>query len=75
MICPRCDKANPVKIFEAPSDGSWELFRCVHCNFTWRSTEQDRLINSESYRLNFKLNEQKMETMIEKPPIPPLRSK
>lgn len=73
MFCPRCDKEDVVKIFEAPKDRSWELFRCRICNFVWRSTEREDIKNGKLYDKRFKLDEEKIREMVDKPPIPPLK--
>ncbi len=73
MICPRCDKDEALKFFEAPEDGSWELYRCRYCNFIWRSTEKDCIKNGDRYHPDFKLNEDKVGKMMNRPAIPPLR--
>jgi len=73
MICPRCDKDETFKFFEAPEDGSWELYRCRFCNFIWRSTERDYIKNRDLYHPDFKLNEDKIGKMMDRPAIPPLR--
>ncbi len=73
MICPRCDEDKAFKLFEAPVDGSWEVYSCPCCSFTWRSTEEEEITNPKLYNPKFKLNEQKIKEMAPKPPIPPLR--
>jgi uncharacterized C2H2 Zn-finger protein len=73
MICPRCDYDQAYKFFEAPSDKSWEVYRCPRCNFNWRSTEEEEVTNSNLYHPKFKLSERQIEGMAPKPPIPPLR--
>ncbi|MFH1488796.1 MAG: non-oxidative hydroxyarylic acid decarboxylases subunit D [Pseudomonadota bacterium] len=73
MICPRCDHDQASKIFEAPEDASWEVYRCPRCYFVWRSTEGEEVTNPELYDPRFKLNEEKIRAMDPKPPIPPLK--
>jgi len=75
MICPRCDRDEGFKFFEAPRDGSWELYRCRFCDFVWRSTEKDHIRIPDYYNPNFKLTDDKLRIMIEKPIIPALRKK
>ena len=73
MICPRCDDERAVKFFEAPENGVWELYRCPRCFFVWRSTEEDEVTRPELYDPKFKLTEQRIAEMKDKPAIPPLR--
>ena len=74
MICPRCDFVEAYKVYEA-EDRSWEIFRCPRCNFNWRSTEAQELIESKLYNQRFKLSEKQIQEMAPKPPVPPLRKK
>lgn len=37
--CPRCDDTNIKKVADSPKKGVWEVYRCTHCNYVWRSTE------------------------------------
>jgi len=74
MICPRCDDDQACKIFDAPDDASWEIYRCPNCNFTWRSTEEEEITNPKIYSPKFKLSQKKIEEMAPKPPIPPLKN-
>ena len=72
MICPRCDHDQALKIFEAPENACWEVYRCPRCDFVWRNTEEDTVTRPELYPRKFKLSGQKIQTMDPKPPIPPL---
>ncbi len=74
MICPRCDFVEAYKVFEA-EDRSWEIFRCPRCNFNWRSTEAQEVIEAKLYNTRFKLSEKQIQEMPPKPPVPPLRKK
>ena len=73
MFCPRCDQDEGTRLFEAPSDGSWELYRCRHCDFVWRNTEKDEITDRRLYPREFKLSEDQIEKMAVKPMLPPLR--
>ena len=73
MICPRCDHDQAYKIFEAPEDASWGVYRCPRCHFTWRSTEEEEVTNPKLYNPKFKLSETQIQNLPPKPPIPPLR--
>ena len=75
MICPRFDDPRALQFFESPEQGAWVLYRCVRCFFVWRSTEEEEVIRPELYDPEFKLTEEKIRQMGDKPPIPPLRKK
>ena len=75
MFCPRCDNEEVTKIFEAPKDRCWEIYRCKNCNFVWRNTEKEDIRNRELYDKRFKLSEDQIKKMLDKPPIPPLKKK
>lgn len=72
MICPRCDHDKAYRFFTA-EDNAWELLRCPRCDFVWRSTEEPQVIDPSLYDRRFKLNDQIIAEMKEKPPVPPLR--
>jgi len=38
--CPRCDDTRTEQVAVSPVPGVWEVFRCQHCNYVWRSTEE-----------------------------------
>ena len=73
MICPRCDDLQASKIFEAPDNAEWEIYRCPRCFFTWRSTEDEEITSPEKYDPCFKLTDEIIGKMDNKPPIPPLK--
>lgn len=73
MFCPRCDKDLAIEFFDAPKEGAWKLYRCQFCDFVWRSTEKAHIKNRDLYNPSFKLDEEKIGRMIEKPAIPPLK--
>ena len=75
MICPRCDDTRAALLFESPESGAWVVYHCPRCDFTWRSTEEEEVIQPEKYDPAFKLNEDKIRRMENKPPIPPLRTR
>jgi hypothetical protein len=75
VLCPRCDKDEGIKFFEAPRDKSWELYRCQRCNFVWRNTEKEEIRNKDLYPPHFKLSDDKISRMLDKPVIPPLKKR
>lgn len=72
MMCPRCDSDQGFKTHSA-DDESWEIYCCPRCNFNWRSTEPKEITTPGIYYPRFKLNQEKIDQMAPKPPIPPLR--
>ena len=72
MTCPRCDFNDASQVFEA-LDESWRIYRCPRCSFNWRSTEPDDVRDSRLYDSRFKLTEKRLQEMVAKPQIPPLR--
>jgi hypothetical protein len=38
--CPRCDDPRTEKVSDSPIPGVWEVYRCTHCNYVWRSSEK-----------------------------------
>lgn len=40
-ICPRCETAGAVQVYEAHENGQriWGAFHCGHCAFSWRDSE------------------------------------
>lgn len=67
MNCKRCDSAQVRKMADSPVGKVWEVYICDKCNFSWRSTE-----NIEVWP-QFKLDDQKIATMQQIPPVPPLK--
>lgn len=44
MVCVRCLRDTAHRVAQAPDgSGSWEIYRCDTCNYTWRSSEEDDL--------------------------------
>ena len=37
--CPRCDSSQTVKVADSPIKGKFEIYRCIDCNYVWRSIE------------------------------------
>jgi protein-arginine kinase activator protein McsA len=67
MKCPRCDKDEARVMVKSPVGNVWEVYVCDVCDFSWRSTETINVLPQ------FKLNDQKIATMMAIPPIPPLK--
>ncbi|AOQ22795.1 non-oxidative hydroxyarylic acid decarboxylases subunit D [Neomoorella thermoacetica] len=74
MKCVRCLQDTASKIAEAP-DGSkaWEVYGCSRCNYTWRSTEEEEVINPEKRDPYFQLVDVNIDDLMIPVPIPPLK--
>ena len=72
MICPRCDSHTVQLLVKAPVDNAWEIYKCNTCDFSWRSTESDDIINPEQYDRRFKIKPEKIQELDTIPPIPKL---
>ena len=68
MNCPRCDSDKVKKMVDSPVGKVWEVYVCEKCWFSWRSTEDIKILPK------FKLNDEKIAAMQVIPPIPPLKS-
>ena len=67
MLCPRCDKEQVRVMAKSPVGNAWEVYVCDNCKYSWRSTENIKILPQ------FKLDDQKIATMMAIPPIPPLK--
>jgi len=72
MKCVRCLHDTAAKFAEAPDkSGAWEMYACSRCNFTWRNTEENEVINPELRDKNFQFT-QEVEDLQILVPVPPL---
>jgi hypothetical protein len=73
MKCVRCLHDTAAKFTEAPDkSGAWEVYGCSRCNFTWRNTEEDEVINPELRDKNFQFTGEPEDLQI-LVPVPPLK--
>ena len=73
MQCVRCRKDTAKKIASAPDgSGAWEVHYCNNCNFSWRSTEEDDVINAEKRDSYFQLENEDLTKLLVPVPVPPL---
>jgi hypothetical protein len=57
MKCVRCLNDSAKVVAKAPDgSGAWEVFCCSKCNYSWRSTEEEDLIDPEKLDPYFKLD-------------------
>lgn len=68
MNCPRCDSDKVEKMVDSPVGKVWEVYVCEKCWFSWRSTEDIKILPK------FKLDDRKNRSHAVIPPIPPLKS-
>ncbi|MGI6732157.1 MAG: non-oxidative hydroxyarylic acid decarboxylases subunit D [Anaerovoracaceae bacterium] len=74
MKCVRCLSDNAYKAAEAPDgSGAWEFYCCRNCNYGWRSTEEEEIVNIEKRDPNFQLTPEKMDQVFVLNKIPSLR--
>jgi late competence protein required for DNA uptake (superfamily II DNA/RNA helicase) len=73
MKCLRCLRDSAQKIAEAP-DGSkaWEVYYCDQCNYVWRSTEEEEVLNIELRDQFFQMDKKDLNSIQPNNPIPPL---
>lgn len=64
--CPRCHSEQTRVMVKAPFDDAWELFVCDVCSYSWRSTENPKVLDI------FQLKPEKIEELGVIPPVPPL---
>lgn len=74
MKCIRCEEDTARKVATAP-DGSnaWEVYYCERCNFSWRSSEEDDVINPAKRPAFFQLKGVDLTHLLHPCPIPPLK--
>ncbi|AQR96858.1 MULTISPECIES: non-oxidative hydroxyarylic acid decarboxylases subunit D [Clostridium] len=57
MKCVRCLNDSAEVVAKAPDgSGAWEVFYCKKCNYSWRSTEEEDVINPDKLDPHFKLD-------------------
>lgn len=66
MKCPRCDRNKIEVIATSPVGSVWEVYECMDCFYSWRSTETPHIHDK------FKLKKEQIDTLQVIPPIPPL---
>lgn len=66
MKCPRCDSDKIKVIATSPVGKVWEVYECMDCYYSWRSTETPHIHDK------FKLTPEQIKNLQVIPPIPPL---
>lgn len=64
MKCVRCLNDSAEVVAKAP-DGtnSWKVFYCSKCNYSWRTTEEESVINPEKSDPHFKLDKVDLDNL------------
>jgi vanillate/4-hydroxybenzoate decarboxylase subunit D len=74
MKCVRCLTGEASVVAKAP-DGSnaWEIYKCDHCNYGWRSSEPEKILNPEKRDKRFQMQGVDLDKLICPCPIPALK--
>ncbi len=71
--CPRCDSNKTEQVSESPVAGTWVIYTCPICFYSWRSTEPGYATQPGHYNPHFKIRVEDIPRFAEVPPIPPLK--
>jgi len=73
MKCIRCLKGEAAVVARAPDgSGAWEIYKCEACNYAWRSTEPEEILNPAKRDPRFQLENVNLDELSSPCPIPPL---
>ena len=73
MKCVRCLEDSVKVVAKAPDgSGAWEIYKCDHCNYGWRSTEPETVTVVEKRDPRFQMVGVDMTTLLNPCPVPPL---
>jgi C4-type Zn-finger protein len=73
-ICPRCRAKTVAHLASSPVAGTWKVFHCTTCLYTWRSSEPVENIDPEKYPKAFRLDPKSLTNLATIPAITPRRS-
>jgi hypothetical protein len=74
QMCPRCAHTTIDHLASSPVPGSWEVFGCPRCNYSWRDTEPANRSTRSAYPEKYRLTADDIAAAPPYPGIPPLRS-
>ena len=64
MQCVRCLNDSASKVADAPDgSGAWEIYFCEKCRYSWRSSEEDYIVDIEKRNPKFRITNQDLERM------------
>lgn len=73
MMCLRCLKDTAGKVADAPDgSGAWEVYYCEHCNYSWRSSDEEEITVLEKRDPRFQLDNVDLTKLFNPVPVPPL---
>lgn len=74
MKCVRCLENAARVVAKAPDgSGAWEIYKCDHCNYGWRSTEQENITVVEKRDPRFQMDGEDLTLLINPCAIPKLK--
>lgn len=73
MKCIRCLKGEADLVAQAPDgSGAWVIYKCAACNYAWRSSEPEEILNPDKRDPRFQLVDVDLDALACPCPIPPL---
>lgn len=67
--CPRCGGSALDQLARSPVPGSWEVWGCQRCRYSWRSTEPLANRSRAHYPERFRLTPAQLDAAREVPPV------
>ena len=65
MQCVRCLNDTASKVADAPDgSGAWEIYYCETCRYSWRSCEEDYIVDVAKRNPKFQINENELKRII-----------
>lgn len=64
MKCLRCLTGEVEIVASAPDgSGAWEIYRCLRCNYGWRSTEPETITDPKRRDPYFQIDQVELEEL------------
>lgn len=71
MKCVRCIQGEVEVVARAPDgSGAWEIYRCIRCNYAWRSSEPENITDPAKRDPFFQLDTTDLSTLVSPLPLP-----
>lgn len=75
MKCVRCLVGEVEVVAHAPDESNaWEIYRCTRCNYAWRSSEPEHVIDPAKRDPRFQLVDVDLEAIESLMPVTPSRA-